>query len=662
MKKAFLTFLLSFILILPMPAWAVKPNDPHVSQWSFDDVMAYDAWDLTTGSKEVVVAVIDNGFDTFHPDLKDNVWKNKKEIPNNEKDDDRNGYIDDVYGWNFVDETNNPRPNPVGLTKRQVRNGVIHHGTLVAGLIGAVGDNSLDGVGINWRVKLMNLKVVGNGGTGVVDVMSNAVRYAVDNGADILNISAVGGSDDDLEEAIDYAYEKGVVIIAAAGNGNIALNYSPLYPVCSDAGEDIEKVLGVSAIDEDHRLATFSNNGSDCIDITAPGKNVSSTMRFSPRNGLDKRYGGGWSGTSFAAPLVSGAAALIKSIQPGWGAKEIYDSLLSTVHHTPGQDETLYATLFGHGLLQIDKAVEYALERVEEREVLSFLHFNKHTGEVNTMESNKEDFSLDYKIQLKGVGDAVGFIKDGETNFATVKRTSDAESRVQIFNKDFSQGNTWLVSSGGEMQIMVGDVFGDSENEVILANNYQTDQLFRVFSLSGEELAEYRISLAKGGASASLIKNETSGKNNILVLYKKEQSLWMEELSGEKLNLQRQTKIEDLQSRGSIGAGDIDGDGEDEYVVGNGAGEVPLVLIYESTGRLAKRFFAYETNYVGGFDFFVTDYDGDNQDDIITFQGSAGSQVKVWNNRPLKIAKWWPFEDSKEEVDFGVIPVIRIVK
>ncbi|MBI4994818.1 S8 family serine peptidase, partial [Candidatus Peregrinibacteria bacterium] len=304
-------------MFVPTFVFAMMPNDPEARQWAYEHVGLYKAWDYAIGSSDVVVAVIDNGVDFLHPDLMDNAWKNIDEIPNNDIDDDKNGFIDDVWGWNFVDNNNDPRPNVEALSETDKEEYTFSHGTLVAGLIGAVGNNGIDGTGVSWRAKIMSIKILDNSGEGDIVPLAPAIRYAVDNGADVINISAVGyenGDKDDIKQAVKYAYEKGAAIIAAAGNNNTYLNASPLYPICADLGTGGQMVLGVSAVTPDHHVTRFSNTGSDCIDIAAPGIDVSSTVRFSPTNGLIQRYKGGWSGTSFAAPLVSGAAALLKGL------------------------------------------------------------------------------------------------------------------------------------------------------------------------------------------------------------------------------------------------------------------------------------------------------------------------------------------------------------
>ncbi|MCB9798603.1 S8 family serine peptidase [Candidatus Nomurabacteria bacterium] len=380
-KKLLMIGLITAMTSVPSVSLAKMPNDPYGQQWGYKTVNLYDAWDYTTGSQNVVVAVIDNGFDRFHPDLRDNVWINSDEIEGNGVDDDNNGYIDDVYGWNFVAKdydgngmidgregfgNNDPVPD-VSQVDAKLRNeeSSIHHGTTIAGIIGARGDNGRDGAGINWQVKLMNLKALDEKGIGEMETIVRALYYAVDNGADIVNISLVGPeSSDSLQQAIEHAYRHDVLVVAAAGNNRINLNGSRQYPICVDVGKDHQSVLGVTAIGRERYLASFSNRGSDCVNLTAPGVEVGGPLRYDPNQGFDRSYyEPGYSGTSLAAPFVSGAAALVKALQPRWGVDEITHALTSQVHKTPPDDEALYANLYGSGLLQIDKAVRFAYEQ-----------------------------------------------------------------------------------------------------------------------------------------------------------------------------------------------------------------------------------------------------------------------------------------------------------
>lgn len=471
-------------LFTPFLACAKIPNDPFAEQWSYKDIGVYDAWNFTVGSPDVVVAVVDNGIDTFHPDLEDNMWKNTDEISGNGIDDEKNGYIDDVWGWNFVDNNNDPRPNVDGINIDPEKDmEVVSHGTVVAGLIGAVGNNNLDGTGLNWKVKIMNLKIVGNDGSGSGLAVETAIIYAVDNGAHVINISAVGTSEVfdivALKQAINYAYEKGVVVVAAAGNGMQSLNDNQLYPICADEGNGVEKVLGVTAIRESHQLAIFSNVGSACVDITAPGVHVSSTVRFSPTNGLTERFSGNWNGTSFATSLVSGAAALIKSLQPAWGAKEIYEALLKSTHHTPNQDEAGYADLFGAGLLQINKAVDYARERiVSKRPVDESLIWQKQKDGSRVVSG---DFDKDGQDEVAILG------KDGDERFLTIEDTNTGEvSGFYVFNN---------LNKKSKGRMFAGDFDKDGRDELFVTAPGKPLTVWSLYPV--RRLAEFSIDNAK---------------------------------------------------------------------------------------------------------------------------------------------------------------------
>jgi subtilisin family serine protease len=363
-KKSIIRLLAGlFLFLLVLPVNAAEPNDPSYLKQKpvWDQINAPSAWDASAGSSDVVVAVIDIGVDIDHPDLKQNIWVNADEIAGNGIDDDGNGFIDDVNGWNFVEDNNNVRPpEKSGFGDAET----VEHGTLIAGLIGAVGNNGINGSGANWKVKIMPVRTINNYGAGSYDDISEAIDYAAGNGASIISISFVGDSEEEvLKQALRRAYERGVLSVAAAGNsqmiGNAGdLNIAPNYPVCFDSAED-NWLIGVTSINDENRLSNFANYGR-CIDLVAPGEKIYSTELSLSRNNYTG-FGGPWDGTSFSVPFVAGAAALVKSIRPDWLAKDLMENLLATADEVDSANPSFVGRL-GYGRLNVGRAVAKAVE------------------------------------------------------------------------------------------------------------------------------------------------------------------------------------------------------------------------------------------------------------------------------------------------------------
>ena len=661
MKKIFILIIV-FVALLPRRTQALTPTDPHLTQWSYADTKVFEAWDRATGSRDVVVAVIDNGFDTFHPDLYANAWKNEDEIADNGIDDDNNGYIDDVWGWDFspndidgdglIDEEekerghNDPRPPVEGV--RHISE-TIHHGSVVAGIIGAIGNNGEDGAGINWQVKLMNLKVINNDTVNEQGPLIKAMRYAVDNGADIINISLVGDTDQDIRAAVKYAYDRGVAVIAASGNTRVALNLSPLDPVCADDDQNEEWVLGVSAITREHKLALFSNTGSKCIDITAPGVGIAGTLRYAPRYGLTERYGGDWQGTSFAAPFVSGAAALIKAIQPTWGPKQIYQAILSTVHRTPPTDVAAYEEIYGAGLLQINKAVEYALAQVMSAHRLkSVLTVDLASGSFADKTAGEDSV----KTRLEGAVKQVDNVAAYQNGYATYRQVRKGLGEVVVYNREWQKQTHFVVSARRVQDIVVGDVLGDEEVEVVLAPSSADKQVLRIFNLAGKELKQFSISGEHAGVSLGLIDGAL-GKQEILAVYR-DNGVTMLRHFDEQLGVVRGIPLAFVKSTAPVAAGDIDGDGRQEYIVGAGVGDEPVLAFFKETRDLMRKFSVYDSVVAGGLSIAIGDYDGDNQDDVVVAPRRGGGSVRVWSRRSKRLAEW-----RTEGGEVRVLPIYK---
>ncbi len=350
-----------------LPAAAAIPNDPQYHrEWYADAVHLPDAWDFSKGVPSVTVAVLDSGVDLSHPDLRDRIWTNPREIPGNGIDDDKDGYVDDVYGWDFVDNDADPDPEVKDGGQQEGS----QHGTLVAGIIAAAGDNAEGVTGAAWNVRIMPLRVLDSQGNGSTDAVIKAVRYAVAKGARIINLSFEGsGYSQPLADALRKAHDAGVLIVASAGNEGDTerggdLNEYPSYPVCYRGAHDERIVFGVASLDRAGVKSSFSSYGSSCISLSAPGENFYATQVFRPAiRGFDQPYGGGWSGSSLSAPLVSGAAALLASMDPNLRADGIMGYLTSTAKNIDAVNGR-YAGYLGAGELDAAEAVR-ALRRVQ---------------------------------------------------------------------------------------------------------------------------------------------------------------------------------------------------------------------------------------------------------------------------------------------------------
>jgi subtilisin family serine protease len=339
MLRRLFNILWIFIIVLAsaQTGQARTTNDFFItSQKHLSQIDAQGAWDFETGSRDVVIAIIDTGVDINHEDLKDNIWVNVNEIPFDGIDNDDNGYIDDRNGWDFVDGVSDPNPK----VKTGYDLGALLHGTIVAGVAGAVGNNEIGVSGVAWEVSLMSLRALDHTGTGDSVHVTAAIEYAVANGADIINLSVVGTDNDTrLQDALQRAYEQNVAVVAAAGNEGddhqvSDLTQIPHYPVCHDGQFGENYVIGVAGVDELDKKARYSNFGTQCIDISAPGSFITTTQFFQPAiTGLQKMYTDGWSGTSLATPIISGSLALLKSARPDISIHSLAEVLTSTAEN-----------------------------------------------------------------------------------------------------------------------------------------------------------------------------------------------------------------------------------------------------------------------------------------------------------------------------------------
>lgn len=345
---------------LPQPAWALSATK------------AQTGWDRSTGNG-VVVAVIDSGYALNHEDLQSQWYQNLGEtgstsiggrcwtgVPVNKStnncDDDNNGYRDDWRGWDFANVDNSPQagqtdPNGDGVA----------HGTQVAGLVGAAGNNGAGTATLSWNNRIMPLQALGDDGSGFTSGIAAAVYYATDNGAKVINMSLGGPANDPtLAAAIAYAYQRGVVVVAAAGNCGTggesgcdpaqpgAMGYPALNPY----------VISVGATNSSNIRASFSSYGPG-LDIVAPGSgSLISPMWLSANQ--TSAYSSSLFGTSFASPFVASLAGLIKSLRPSSTVDDITALLAGTASKPAAMSGSLYTSQYGHGIIDAEASLRIA--------------------------------------------------------------------------------------------------------------------------------------------------------------------------------------------------------------------------------------------------------------------------------------------------------------
>jgi subtilisin family serine protease len=421
------------------------PNDPYFSdnQWSFHntgqtvgtpgaDIDAPGAWNISTGSNSVIIAVIDTGVLYTHSDLSANIWNNTDEIPDDGIDNDHNDYIDDVRGWDFVNSDNDPNDDK-------------DHGTHVSGTIGAVGNNSIGVAGVNWQVKIMPLKALNYLGSGYDSDLIAAILYANANGASVISNSWGGGSfSQGLKDAIDASP---AVVVCAAGNSASNNDINPVYP----ASYNSTNIISVAATDHNDTLASFSSFGLSSVDLAAPGKNIWSTY-------LDGNYYS-MSGTSMATPHVSGVAALVKAVNPRLSTMQIKNIILNNVDvksslsgkvNTSGRLNAYTAVLAAQSIGGPDKIGVY-------KDGAWYLDYNGN----GTFETIDKVYSFGLPGWLSVVGDWNG---DGKTEIGVYK---DGMWYLD-YNGDgaFDSGDSVYSFGLPGWLSVVGDWDGDGKTEI----------------------------------------------------------------------------------------------------------------------------------------------------------------------------------------------------
>lgn len=610
-KKIASFFVLVFLFALPAQAY-VLPNDPFFpNQWYLSRIKAESAWEKISASPDIVVAVIDAGVDISHPDLNGSLWTNAVETPGNGKDDDRNGFIDDYYGWDFIDNV----PDPTPKFNDGWDESAVSHGTMVAGIIAATGNNRIGVAGVSWQAKVMSLRVMDEHGEGRVGSVIKAVDYATNNGANIINLSFVGFTySDALHEAIRRAYEAGVIVVAAAGNEQQSgtgydTDKTPLYPACYDGKDGENMVIGVAATDALDQKASFSSYGFNCVDISAPGISFFSTITYGGNpDEPSKLYDGYWSGTSMAVPVVSGTLALVLQANPEVTQAEAANIVLGSADNISLLNPS-YLGQLGTGRVNLDRAIDLAQEYLDRysRSMVavpagelasSSLQIIDWQGKPVRSWTLPEEYAAGALIKA---GDLDGDYEDEYVLAALAGRSP----LVSVYKQDGRLVSSFLAYGSsflGGVSLALGDLDGDGRQEIITGAGAGGGPQVRVFNIDGRPLKQF-------------FAEHESFRGGI-----------------------------------SVGAGDIDGKGNDEIVVGLGKGIVPEIKIYSSSLRLIGRFFAYEKDFRGGVNVTVANIDGraerGRHEIIASPMGGRDPELKIFDDHGRLKRSFYAFANS----------------
>ncbi len=594
---------------------AMTPSDTHYEeQWYLKRIKAPEAWNYQSTSPAVVIAVIDSGVQIQHPDLKDNIWFNAGEIEGNKKDDDHNGLVDDRYGWDFINNTADPSPKfKSGFTEA----GILH-GTVVAGIAAAAGNNNEGITGVSWNARIMSLKALDDAGNGDTASVVRSIDYAIAKGANIINLSFVSYSySRTLHDAIKRAHDANVIVLAPAGNESSAgeginLNKKPIYPACYKDSKNKPLVVGVAATDAIDQKAPFSGFGSSCISLSAPGVSFYSTAVYAPDKSINGElfngyYDGYWSGTSVAVPLVSGALALLQGVNPSLSPQEAIDILLRNTDDINALNPT-YVNQLGRGRLNVTSAILAAREPL----------FAKEARLVLVPSSQAEPFATITTPEGEVISDFL------------------------LFNRDFRDG----------VNITSGDLNNDGTDEIIAAPKRNLESDIRIFDHSGKFLRHflaYPMNFT-GGVNIATADLNSDGKYEIITAPASGLQSAIKIFSGEgKLQSSFLAYPASFTGGASVVVGDVMDNQNPEIVVGAAKGGIPQVKIFSTSGSLLSSFVVGKPTTASGLRVSLLDIDANprrRQAEIVITRQSGSSEAIITDYKGTVRRRWSVFPTS----------------
>ncbi|MDD3711251.1 MAG: S8 family serine peptidase [Patescibacteria group bacterium] len=658
----------NFVLKVPksLAYYQNIPNDPYLNnQWYLSRIGWTSIWNRNFIGKNVVVAVIDSGINIDHPDLVENIWRNKFEIFDNNKDDDNNGFIDDVNGWDFVNNTPDSRP-------KIVQNGGddgLNHGTMIAGIIGAGIDNGIGVSGISSRVKIMSLRALNEFGEGNINDVVRAIDYAINNGADIINLSFSGlNYNQGFKEAIERAYQAGVIVVAAAGNNDSDLDEKALYPACFIGKNNENIIVSVGATDTLDQKANFSSYGKKCVDISAPGISFFSTYFYDLDNDKNKYYNGYWSGTSMSSAVISGSLALIKSANPKLNNQQLLEVLYKSSDNindlNPG-----YIDELGSGRVNLSSSVNWALEKWEN---LSgrFLLFPQ--SDIKNYKDKFDSFNSIRIVKSKGVEEGrfsafdIGF--NGSVNMVSGDLDGDGVMElivgagegggphIRIFdNQGILKGQFFAYDSKfrGGVNVAIGDIDGDGKNEIITAPGPGGGPHIRFFDGFGKLKGQFFAYDAKFSGGVSLAVGDINGdeKAELVVVPYSKGGAQIKIFDGlGELKSQFFAYEENFFGGARVRLGDIygnDSKDKNDIIISPGPGREPEIKIFDSSGKKLRGIMAYAEKFKNGVNLAVGDLNKDGLDEIITGAGPGGApHVRAFDGKGELMESFYGLEND----------------